>query len=269
MNMTLTRPDKDGLIWQSISDNGSVINLRRSYRRRFAALGVSAIGVLAIALFSSYLRNTSPSLSNGASGSLPKGAVASDVYPVGTGSPIPYQKLPGISDLKYSGATGVSPEWAPIANYSGQITKGGDIGLVDATSSRHSLVVQVSITNLTNLARSYSSFAFPLDIYEWCPTNVTVPGSGTPCGTKALNASGGTADTAGSWVPYETGSPYAVVSNQQLFLTNSIGSVTVRLPKGFYYDFAMDAHQGSFYCISTATPSDLSPSFYISAKADQ
>ncbi len=262
----MIKPGKEELHWVGFPDRGKVLLPHRSYRRRFALLGASVIGVLLIVLFSSYLRTTGPAATSELSATPSGKSTPSIVFPVGNKSAIPYASLPGLSTLKYSGSTGVSPEWAPVANFAGQVTNGGDIGVIDATTATHRVTVQVAITNLTNLAKSYSSFAFPLDIYEWCPTNTTSPGTGTPCGTAAQTGSTSVGNTAGTWVPYETGVSFAVVPNQQLFLTNTAGSASVTLPKGFYYDLAMDPHQGSFYCISTAITSDLSPSFYISAK---
>lgn len=266
--MTLLRPEKEEILWHQVSKDGKVLPPRRSYRRRFSLIAIAAISVLVIVLFSSYLRSTSPSLGTGlpGSGSSKNPTAPTFVYPISTGAAVPYSKLPGLSVLKYSGATGVSPQWAPVPDTSGQITNGGDIGVVDATSVTKPLLVNVTITNLTNLEKSYSSFAFPIDIYEWCPANTTTPGIGTPCGTQANTGNSTTGDTAGSWVPYENGTSYGMVPNQQLFITNTTGTVSLTLPKGFYYDFTMDPHQGSFYCISTSNPSDLSPSFYISAK---
>jgi len=266
--MTIISPlQKEELRWEKISNDGRLLSPKKSYRRRFALLGASIIAVLLIVLFSSYLRgsgNFPVTDLQGPQG--PGNSSSSIVFPVGNGSAIPYSSLPGLSTLKYSGATGVSPKWAPVANFAGQITGGGDVGVIDATAATHSVTAEVTITNLTNLAKSYSSFAFPLDIYEWCPTNTTSPGTGTPCGTHALTGPTSVGNTAGSWVPYETGVQFGVIPNAQLFITNAEGSVSTTLPKGFYYDIAMDPHQGSFYCISTATASDLSPSFYISAK---
>lgn len=263
--MTTTKPDKRDLLWQEVLDDGTLIAKRKSYRRRFAMLSASAIGILAIILFSSYLDNTTP-ITAGATGS--GLAPSSLVYPVSNNVAFPYGSLPGLSFLKYSGANGVSPKWAPIPNFAGQITSGGDIAVIDGTSASHSVTVEVNITNLSNMANAYSSFAFPLDIYEWCPTNTTSPGRGSPCGTSAQTGPTSTGNTAGSWVPYETEANYGVIPNQQLFLTNASGSVTLTLPKGYYYDLAMDPHQGSYYCRSVSIPADLSPSFYISAKAN-
>lgn len=267
--MTLLRPEKDNLLWEQIAENGSIMHLRRSYRRRFALLAASVVGVLATVLFSTYLQSSNAALS-GLPSSSPAGSSnsANLVYPTSAGQPVQYAKMPGLSLLKYSGATGVSPQWAPVPNTSGQIVSGGDIAVVDGTSARHSLTVDVSITNLANLAKSYSSFAFPLDIYEWCPSNTTTPGTGTPCGTMAATGPSATGNTAGSWVPYQTNATYGAVPGHQLFLTNAVDSLTVTLPKGFYYDLAMDPHQGSYYCISTTVPADLSPSFYVAAKAN-
>lgn len=268
--MTILKPGLEDLRWQPIASNGKVLHLRKSYRRRFAMLGASAIGILLIALFLSYLKSAGSAgtadIPKSSGGGAP--ATASIVYPIGNGTAVPYPSLPGLSSLKYSGATGVSPSWAPVPNFAGQVANGGDIGIIDATAAPHTATVAVSITNIANLAKSYSSFAFPLDIYEWCPTNTTSPGTGTPCGTKAQTGPTSVGNTVGSWVPYETGAPYGVIPNQQLFLTNASGSLTFTLPKGFYYDLAMDPHQGSFYCISTAIASDLSPSFYMSAKVN-
>lgn len=265
--MTILKPEKGELLWQEVSDNGEIVRTRRSYKVRFALIGASAIGILLIVLFSSYLQNASPGNPTVLSGSPAPGSPApSIVFPIGSGTSVPYESLPGLATLKYSGPTGVSPEWAPVANYAGQITHGGDIGVINATGASHAVKVEVTITNLANLTKSYSSFAFPLDIYEWCPTNTTSPGVGTPCGTNAQTGTSSTGNTAGSWVPYETEASYGVIPNHQVFLTNTAGSVSVTLPKGSYYDLAMDPHQGSYYCISTAVVSDLSPSFYISAK---
>lgn len=266
--MTLLKPHPDRISWEQIPNDVHIVVRAKSYKRRFAMLAITTISILVIVLFSSYLRSSDSSL--GGAAPLSKSPSNSNsptyVYPISTDAAVPYAKLPGLSTLKYSGAVGVSPEWAPVPNSSGQITNGGDIGIVDATSATKPLMVNVTITNLKLLSKSYSSFAFPIDIYEWCPSNTSASGIGTPCGTKAQTGPNSTANTAGSWVPFETGSPYAVRSAQQLFITNSTGSVSFTLPKGYYYDITMDAHQGSFYCTSTSNPAALSPSFYISAK---
>lgn len=266
--MTLLKPHQDETSLNLISGDEHIVVRAKSYKRRFAMIAIAAILILVINLFTSYLRSSDSSLV----GSAPANNAASNpnspsyVYPISTNLAVPYGKFAGLSTLKYSGAVGVSPEWAPVPHSSGQITNGGDIGVIDATSATKTLMADVTITNLKSLAKSYSSFAFPIDIYEWCPTNTTTSGNGTPCGTKAQTGPRTSANTAGTWVPFETGSPYAVHPNQQLFITNSTGSVSFTLPKGYYYDITMDAHQGSFYCISTSNPSALSPSFYISAK---
>lgn len=266
--MTILKHDKAELLWREASNHDRVLGAHKSFRRRFAMLGAGIIGILLIVLFSSYLQSTGSTPSVNLS-TVPDSGNSTPAleFPVGNGTAISYANLPGLSTLKYSGSTGVSPEWTPVSNFAGQVTKGGDIGVIDATAAPRSITVQVTITNLANLAKSYSSFAFPLDIYEWCPTNTTSPGSGTPCGTMAQTGPTSTGNTAGSWVPYENGASYGVIPNQQLFVTNTAGSLSFKLPKGFYYDLAMDPHQGSFYCISTAIASDLSPSFYVSAKA--
>lgn len=266
--MTLLKPHEEATSWEQIPKDVNIVVRARSYKRRFALLAITTISILVIILFSSYLRSSDSSLGGAppSSKSPSSSNTPTYVFPISTNVAIPYSKWPGLSTLKYSGAVGVSPEWAPVPNSSGQITNGGDIGIIDATSATKPLMANVTITNLKPLSKSYSSFAFPIDIYEWCPSNTSTNGVGTPCGTKAQTGPHSTANTAGSWVPFETGSPYAVRPSQQLFITNSTGSVSFTLPKGYYYDITMDAHQGSFYCISTSNPSALSPSFYISAK---
>jgi hypothetical protein len=218
----------------------------RSIRRRFALLSGAGLAVLAAALGVSF---AGPS---GTSSLSVTSSTTNFVYPVADGAAAPTN----VARLKYTGATGIAsavfqaaglvrPAWQPAAGSAGSVTTAGDIVLFDARAStlgdHTALLVSMYVTNLPNLQQAYSSFAFPVNIYR--------------CGAAAATD----CDTAGEWTQAS-----AVIAAAPTYLTNTDGFLTFSLPVGYVYELAFDAG-GSFFTISTSTPSNLEPAFYFTA----
>jgi hypothetical protein len=212
----------------------------RKRRKRFLAVGVAGLAVLAAALGISFAGDT------GTASISVSSASNSFVFPVADGASLPAN----VNTLKYTTAvntgahtitTAVLPTWVPSTNTAGSVTTAGDLALIDGTLSgiANALTVNVYITNLAALQLDYSSFALPFNVYE------------SPC-------------TAGSCTWTQSS---AVVVSPPTYLTSTEGFVSFSLPKGKYYDIAIDLG-GSFYTISTtASGGSLSPSFYFASQS--
>lgn len=159
------------------------------------------------------------------------------VFPVSVGAPLPTP----ISDLRYTPETSIAqgtlqgavlPGWSPSVGVAGEVTRPGDLAVVDATSSSRPLRLNLFITNLAALAQNYSSFMLRVEVFS------------------------STCDTSCSWSPVALG-------GGALYVTSATGSVSVNLPPGAYYDVTLAAG-GSYLCLSTAinASSALAPTFY-------
>lgn len=230
------------------------IGVRR--RRRFLIVSIAALAVLAAALGVSFAGPT------GLTDVTVTSASNNFVFPVATSATAP-SGLGALAStvyttaLKNTGTTGfssttgffaasnvVTPSWAPVAGSAGSVTTAGDLAVLDARSATlganfTALRVTVFITNLAALQASYSSFAFPLNVYQ-CTR---------PCdGTNVWSLATGYSATA------------------PVFITSTDGYVSFSLPAATdrFYDIAMDVG-GSFYTI--ATSGTLAPQFYFTAQA--
>lgn len=222
---------------------GGHVQLRsgRVRRKRFLALGAAGLAVLGVSLGVSFAGDT------GTTSLSVSGGNSSFVFPVANGNAVPA----AVTSLKYTQASGinashvftaaVTPSWQPVAGSAGSVTTAGDLALIDATTVANAVVLNMYVTNLSALQQDYSSYALPINVYSsTCPSNVC------------------------TWTADTTVIPAA---NAPLYLTNSAGVVTLKLPTGKYYSIAMDTG-GAFYTISTtASGGALSPSFYFVATA--
>jgi len=221
-------------------------------RKRFLALSVAALAVLAVAMGVSFLGNT------GATEVKVEAGKSNFVFPVATGNTLPL----AVGALENTTAAAIEkeafensahekenkiktaalPSWSPTESTAGEVAGAGDLALVNATEA--SLIVNVYVTNLAAMQIDYSSFAFPIKVYE------------ATCAAKATEYCG------------ETGHAWKV--NEELsktYLTNTEGNLSFSLKSGAgkYYDITMGTG-GSFYVFSTVA-ADLSPSFYFTAQA--
>ena len=222
--------------------NPAVLQRRGGARRkRFLAVSVAGLAVLAAALGVSFL---------GSTGTTTVGVTAANsnfIFPVFNNAPMP-AGTNFVSSLKYTTSgisassasstlgTAVLPSWSPVLNTAGSVTTAGDLAVVDATTASNGIIVNVYVTNLAGLQQDYSSYALPFNVYQ------------SPC-------------TAGSCT-------WTQASGISLtYLTNSEGFLSFSLPKGNYYDITMDTG-GSFFTSGTSTtaPASLSPSYYFTAQ---
>ncbi len=215
----------------------------RNRRRRFVAVSVAGLGLLAAALGVSYAGDS------GDSSLVVSAAQANYVYPVASGNTAPAT----VTALKYTDTNGIgggtfsatvanvkTPTWAPVAGSAGSVTSGGDVAVFDARSAtladHTKLRVSVYVTNLNGLQQAYSSFALPVNVYQ-CASTCTSTGAWSQASSVVASAT---------------------------YLTNSDGFLSFTLPAGYFYDLTIDTG-GSVYTISTANASNLNPSFYFKA----
>jgi len=242
----------------------AVLARSRSRRKRFLIVGIAALAVLGVTMGVSFLgQSGSVTLSvSGGSGSssslvyMPS-STTSITLPSHTSASTPSiltsteytQGTPTSADPTV--ATIHTPSWAPTANSAGSVSQGGDIAIIDASQTTGPVVVNLYVTNLAALQQDYSSFAFPINVYE----------------TVGASGSGGTSTWAAS-SSVVTQSPFSS------YLTDTSGVISFSLPAGKYYDITMEGGDsasgvggGSFYCISTSTTGGaaLAPSFFITA----
>ena len=166
---------------------------------------------------------------------------AAAMYPVAANAPL----APAVSNLRYTPAasisagvidSAVSPRWQPSAGSVGQVTRAGDLALIDTTTSPTPERVTIYLTNLAALAQDYSSFLLPVRVYT------------SNC------------DAGCVWTPSAT--------LPVTYLTSTAGEVSFTLPPGAYYDVTLEAG-GNYVCTSTSVNATaaLAPSFYFTLNA--
>jgi hypothetical protein len=166
---------------------------------------------------------------------------AATIYPVAVSAPL----APVVGNLRYTPATSisagvmdsaVSPSWQPSAGSVGQVTRAGDLALIDTTTSPTPERVTIYVTNLAALAQDYSSFLLPVRVYT------------SHC------------DAGCVWTPLATA--------PMTYLTSNAGDVSFTLPPGAYYDVTLEAG-GSYVCTSTTVNATaaLAPNFYFALNA--
>lgn len=209
-------------------------------RRRFLAVSLAVLAVVGVALgvsFAADTGTTSVTVTAGTTSSLifPLDASAGDTVPAAV-------TVTKNNTQATSGTTSanVVPSWSPVAGAAGSVATAGDLAVVDGRSASAggaaNVVLTIYLTNLANLQAAYSSFAFPVRVYE--STN-----------------------------PTATGNWSVVSSTAGVYLTNTTGFLSVSLPTAAnkYYLVAMDTG-GSFYTVSTTVAANLNPSFYFTTQ---
>lgn len=213
---------------------------KRRVRRRFLAVAIPGLAVLAVTMGVSFLGST------GTTSATVTAASSNFVFPVASGSSLPsavnalkYTPLGNINQTAHTVTTAVGPSWSPLAQSAGSVTTAGDLALIDGTIASNGVTVSVYVTNLSGLQQDYSSLALPVNIYQ------------SPC-------------TSGSCTWAQASS---AIASPPTYLTATTGFLTFNLPAGYYYDIAIDTG-GSFYCTSTSTSgtATLSPSYYFTAQ---
>ena len=225
---------------QATSLKAPGVAVRKHVRqRRFLAVTIPGLAVLAVAMGVSFLGNT------GTTSATVNAASSNFVFPVANGNSVPS----AVNKLKYTGTGGISssaftssvvtPSWSPTAQSAGSVTTAGDLALIDGTIASNGVTVSVYVTNLAGLQQDYNSLALPVNIYE------------SPC-------------TSGSCTWSQSS---GVIASPPTYLTATSGYLVFNLPAGKYYDIALDTG-GSFYCTSTSTSgtATLSPSYYFTAQ---
>ncbi len=210
---------------------------RSSRRRRYLAVTIPGLAVLAVAMGVSFLGNT------GTTSASVNAASSNFVFPVANSNSVPA----AVDKLKYTGSGGINgshvitaavfPTWSPTAQSAGSVTTAGDVALIDGTIASNGITVSMYVTNLAGLQQDYNSLALPVNIYE------------------------STCSSGCTWAQSS-----AVIASPPTYLTATTGYLVFNLPAGKYYDIALDTG-GSFYCTSTSTSgtATLSPSYYFTA----
>lgn len=234
-------------------------------RRRFLLTGLAGLAVLGPILGVSFLGDTGTS-SPTITGSTASNLVYTNALPCdmlnGTASASIKLEFSSVATTLSSASGGncpsstppaatsgtfTPPSWSPVTNSAGAVSQSGDLALVDASAATSNVILDIYITNLQALGLDYSSFAFPINIYQ-CSTTTTCTGS------SSWSAVGTTANP----------------NSDFSYLTSSSGFYSVSLPPGYWYDVTLDASTsnggGEFYCISTnASGGSLAPSFFFTA----
>lgn len=222
-------------------------------RRRFLFGSVAALAALAVSMGVSFLSDTGTAtltLSTPASDSFVYSVAASGSVPSGFSGGLRYGST--VSGSAFSAVT--TPSWTPSPSTAGSVTTPGDLALIDATGTTMpnggNVLVSIYITNLSTLASGYSSYAFPIEIFQ--------------CKTSCAASSDTTTGDSGNWTNVTSATPLSS-GNPTVFLTSNAGFVTFSLPYDYYYDVTIPKG-GAFYTLSGVTSSNATPTYYITAQ---
>jgi hypothetical protein len=240
------------------------------FRRRFGILGVFALTVLGAYLGISFTADTGTTSVSVSAGSTSK-LVFTQQSDLPTTQNITF-RVSFIKDaVTANDRTPTAPNWTPVAGTAGAVTTKGDLALIDARSSSAGNATQetvtIYITNLKALQATYSSFAFPIRLYQG-----QFDDNGTP---------GTIGDDTMQWATSGT-----LIESE--YLTNTSGYVSFRIPTagndvagnvvavqlgqdGTVSPDTTTGDGGAFYTVCTDTvttcPSGtLDPTFYITVQ---
>lgn len=197
---TLTSPHR------IVSGSAADTHRRSSARRLFGLTAIVALTVLGIAMGTSFAAIVSSSPS----------PLSADGKPLmlGSNAPVPA----AVKALRYS-LTSASPNgrrltWRPpalaVAGSAAQVASAGDLVLINTTGRSTPLPVQLYITNMPDLASSYSSFVLPIALWQ----------SPDPA-------------RHGSWK-----------RSAAAYITGFTGKISFNLPSGGYYDITIERGGG-------------------------
>lgn len=210
-------------------------------RKRFLMVGIAMLAVLGITLGVSFAATT------GTTDVTVTGGNTQWVFPVSNGAALPA----AVDALKYTApgainptantiTTADTPSWVPVQDSAATIssTNAGDLAVIDATAQ--SQLFSVYVTDLHELQRAYSSYAWVINVYE-CAASCT---------------------TTGAW----TQAPTSVVPAGGSILTNTDGFLQFPMTSGKYYVVTMDPG-GSYYAYATTSSDDMGPEFFFTSRA--
>lgn len=221
---------------ESVTWGGPGAGPSRRWRRPLLVGALAAAAVLMATTSLSFLS------SNGTAGATvtPSGSGTANVYAAAATSPT----LPNAS-LTWE-ITGTTTDQLPAWNVSQgqvtQVTTAGDVAVVDGTAGN--TLITVTLANAAAMAGAYSYVNIPIDIYQ--------------CTVATSTCTWAAADELNS-------SPAAAYSTQYLSFSNASLSFEVSGGANTYYEVTVPTG-GSLYCYSTATSSDLSPSFLVTTQ---
>ena len=127
--------------------------------------------------------------------------------------------------LKYN----VDPAWSPSTDATGNITTPGDLYYIDTGTYQGDLFVTLSLTNPTELTKSYTYLNLLINVY------------------KRQGVDG--------WVAVEGSTTYLTLTN---------GYVSFLIPGASEFDITIDG--GNFYAIGNGTNGSLSPTFFVDVR---
>lgn len=242
---------------------GNTVN-KAKLRRRFLVLAVPGLAITLAITSISYLA------SSGAVTTTVVKSSTSFIYPVVTGGTVPAALVSGLEHTTGITTTvsstthtskitaAVNPSWNPTTDSAGSVTTAGDLAIVDGSVAPvgGGLVVSMYVTNLAALQADYSSFDFPVKVYEKsCAT-----GGPTALVPPYLYC----ATAATSWT--------LVTSTKEVktaYLTSTTGFDTFNLTSGYLYDITITTG-GSYYCTTAVSPPPtghaLAPDYYFTAQ---
>jgi hypothetical protein len=227
-------------------------------RKKFLFVSIAALAALSTALGVSFTADSGVTTI-----ALTPVAASQYVYPAtystsATGLPTNVGDLTANHGWAYGKATtgySTAPAWKSTAVGASYVNTGGDIAMIDARGvPTPSVVISVYVTNLGQLMADYSSFAFPVELYQ-----------GTIAGTSPF---------AVTWAK--------ATGTSTTFLTDSGGVLSWKVPAGdahTVYEVVMTGSidtapiapaglGGSYFLQSTTVTAGvaaLSPSFYVTA----
>ena len=204
--------------------------LRRT--RRVAIALAAILGALIASALSFTAESQSASANVAAGGS-------NVLYTLTEGAPVPV----GVRSLRYTTAIGTNgrisglqaPAWTPTPGTTGEVSRGGDLYVVDARKATRVVHVSLHITNLAALAHAYSALLLPVGV--WSST---------------------AAATTSDW---------RRASTKPLFLTHTDGSLTLALAPGAMYDITIDAGgTWAAWAASAGGSGTYAPAFYATVR---
>jgi hypothetical protein len=242
-------------------------------RRRFALVAVAGLGALAVALGFSFTADTGTTTVNVTAGSTSK-LVFTQTADLPTTQKLTFRVASIVDVDTGNDRTPAAPDWQPVAGSAGSVTTKGDLALIDARAASaggaSNLTVTVYVTNLPALQKAYSSFAFPIRLYQ---------------GQFDDNGTSGTiGDDTMSWATSGT----LVSASASTYLTGTGGFLSFSLPTegndvagnvvavqlgedGTSSPAATTGDGGSFYTVCTDTSGacsggSLNPVFFVTAQ---
>ena len=113
------------------------------------------------------------------------------------------------------------------------------------------------LVNSAALSRDYSNLELPIDVYYSAMNGPASSPASAPCPTT----------TGCDWQRANGAGHAPRALSRVAKLSNSVGSLTLRLPPGAYYEIVVPTG-GTYFCVATteSARASLSPSFFVSVQ---